>query len=356
MKRADRFRLPPALLSATLLLASGPSGAIALPTAPRLIAIDTAGSETPGFAAPTAALIVPVTQVRLRFDLPLSTQPGTGVESPANFRVISAGADELLATTACTAQGAGDDVLLTILHARWNSVDNEAALRLDAPAGLRRGRYRVIACDSLLGAGGLALDGDGDGLPGGVALRDFDVRESNDVDNPGFDDSIDGWGAVPLGLFPIALAHAPIDADSASSSGALRVVTGALSGPALVRPPLCAMVGFSTPTPTWRSRLRYRVVQGNVRVLLTTWFGFTGDAGESGCVGPGVTYNHSFNASVSDVYSTFDTGWQVAASLPLATTWIQISATDGLPFEILLDDVGFSLDSQVLFRDDFEGY
>jgi hypothetical protein len=353
-------RFPPrsinALLAVSLLLAGAPCGALALPDAPRLAGIDTAGSETVGFAAPGGPLIVPVTQLRLRFDAPLATQPGTGVESPANFRLIEAGADGLLATSTCGAQAGGDDAFVTLLAATWNSVDNEAVLHPEAAAGLPRGHYRVIACDSLLGLGGLPLDGDGDGLPGGVALRDFAILETNGVANPGFDASADGWEAVPLGLVPVGLARAPLDADGAASSGALRVASGPLSGPALVRPPACVTVGFATPSPTWRTRLRYRVMQGNVRVQVNAWFGFTGDAGETGCDGPGMTDSRSFTASAAGAFATFDTGWQVARPFPLATMSIQLSATDGLPFEILLDDVGFSLDSQVIFRDDFHGY
>src|SRR5688500_13842067 len=105
----DRFSAP-AGLAAALIAASGAVAALALPAAPRLSVCDTSGSEPVGFAAPASPLIVPVTQVRLRFDLPLATQPGTGAESPSNFRVVAAGPDGVIATTACGAQSAGDDV------------------------------------------------------------------------------------------------------------------------------------------------------------------------------------------------------------------------------------------------------
>jgi hypothetical protein len=349
MIEPNRFPLPTLALCAVAgIAASGPIHAQLVP--PQLLGIDTSGSDTAAFALPGTPLIAPVTQIRLRFDQPLAILPA---ESPTNFRVVEAGADAVLATSACGAQAAGDDTLVEILGARWNGTGNEIALRLNAPAGLARGRYRVIACDTLLGLGGLAFDGDNDGLPGGVALRDLAIRETSHVENPGLDDSIDGWEAVSLGLFPIAKAHVPDDADDAASSGALRIGSAPFPGSALVLPPVCVNVGFSTASPSWRTRLRYRVLQGQVRVQVTTWFGFSGDGGEIGCVGPGITDSRSFDAMVSTDFDTFDTGWRTAQPFPLATTWIHVSSRDGLPFEILLDDVGFSLDSQLIFRDDF---
>ena len=89
-------------LSCTVLAlwaASGPIYAVILPLAPpHLLAIDTSGSETTGFSLPAQPLIVPVTQLRLRFDQSLDV---LAVEALANFRVVEAGADKLLSTAAC---------------------------------------------------------------------------------------------------------------------------------------------------------------------------------------------------------------------------------------------------------------
>lgn len=322
--------------------------------APRLVDIDTSGSETAAFALPAQPLIVPVTQVRLRFDQALTALPGGELESPDKFRVLAAGSDDVFSTASCTAQAAGDDVAISIASVRWDAAGKEIALRLDAPTGLPRGSYRVIACDTLSGLGGLPLDGDGDGLPGGPAVRLLSIRETSHTSNPGFDDSIDGWRAYPIGVADVTLQHHAADADDASSSGALRVESPSTRGAIRLQSDACALVGGQTPA--WRTRLRYRVLQGTVRVVVQTWFGFTGDAGETGCNGPGTERSVGFTAAASDAFATFDTGWRTVPGFPLATSWVFVTSTDGAPFEILFDDIGFSLDSQVIFRDDFQGH
>ena len=354
----DRTLSPALKLSCAALAfwaASGPIHAQALLlTPPHLVAIDTSGSETAGFALPAQPLIVPVTQLRLRFDQALDLLAGGSL---ANFRVVEAGADGQLSTAACGPLPAGDDIAVPLLGTAWNTAGNEVALRVGAPAGLPLGHYRVIACDALAGIGGLALDGDGDGLPGGVALRDLRVRETSHVVNPGFDLATDGWQVTAREGVAFEAQRVAEDADGAAASGSLRLrhATAAVGGSLGLTSALCVSLPFRDTS--YRLRMRYRVLEGNVRVNVFTWFGFTGDAGESGCIGPGVDVSHdAFTATPSDTFRTFDTGWRELLPAPLGTMSLLLVSADGEPFEILIDDIGFSLDSQVIFRDDFQGH
>lgn len=314
--------------------------------APHLVGIDTSGSATPQFGLPAAPLGTPVTQVRLRFDSALL------VPATSAFRVVEAGADGALATLSCGLPGA-DDVEIGLASVHWDATLHEATLQLDARSGLPRGRYRVLACDTLQSLAGLALDGDDDGLPGGIAQREFSVDETPVLDNPGFDDSIAGWTvSEPHGS--TSAAHAPLaDADGAWQSGALRASANEwlqLSQGGCIA--LFPLAGWQDSN--WRLSLRHRVVTGSVRITAELWSGFSGDMGESDCRGPGITHTLFFDAQSAPEFATYDSGWRPFQPLPLAQLRLWVSSRDGQPFEILFDDIGLRFDSRVIFRDDFD--
>lgn len=306
-------------------------------TLPQLIAIDTSGSETPNFGLPDAPLGTPVTQLRLRFDAALPAI------SSSVFRVVEAGADRLADTLACGLLPTGDDIDIGIAGVHWDASHFEATLQLDAPRGLPRGRYRVLACEAI----------DIGGLPGAAARREFTVDETPVLENPGFDDSIAGWTTPNLPGVATA-AHAPLaDADDAPQSGALRAVASqalqlAQDGCTVLYP----LVGWGDSN--WRLSLHHRVVTGSVRITAEMWTGFSGDMGEPECRGPGITDRVFFDAQAAPSFSTYDSGWRPFEAMPLAQLRLWVSSRNGQPFEVLFDDLGLRFDSRVIFRDDFD--
>ncbi len=345
--------------AAGLALLSCASAASAGIVPPTVIGIDTSGSQTETFALPATALQVPVTQVRLRFDQPMSVDadlPGPdGVDLPANYRLLAAGTDGVFATTSCAASPLGDDTVIAIVGATWSASLNEIALRLDADTGLPRGRYRLLACAELTNTLGLQLDGDGDGIPGGDAWRDFAVDLTPRLENPGFDLDASGWTAHVLSQGTATVERIALDADGASSSGALRIASSSATS-VLLGSDSCVIVppGNFIDAST-RVQLHYRVVTGNVRVIANVHIGFGGDLpNETGCVGPGVTVADPAFSGMPGDFTRFDSGEIETFYAPLAEFSLRVVSLDGGPFDVLLDDIGLSFDRLTIFTADFE--
>jgi hypothetical protein len=331
--------------ASALVVASGALDAQALSA--QLIAFDTDGSDSVGFAAPAGPIHAPVTALRLRFDLPVLPELG-------DFRVIRAGADGVLDTVACGIPPIGDDLALDLL-AVATSVDG-IVLSLDAPTGLPSGEYRLLVCDSLGGLDGLPFDGDADGLPGGIALRDFAITHDPQLDNPGFTADTARWSVANLSIGSVVAAWDAVDADASATSGALRV-TGSLGSFALLRSDTCVPVHesfASGPVPA-TVRMRYRVLSGSVRFVVTARTGFAGDLGEGPCDGPGQSRSYFVDAgSPSADFQTHESGALSLEALPHGELEIGIVGLGG-PFEVLLDDIGFNFASRVVFESSFEG-
>lgn len=328
-------RVPPRLAAALCTAALLASGPIHAQVSPRLLDVDTSGSDTPYFGLPDGPVQAPVTALRLRFDAPA---PALLLSA---FRLVEAGADGVLDTMACGPLPTGDDVEIALWSVNDFDAAREILLDFDAPRGLPRGTYRVLACDALPGS----------------ASRDFSVEETPALDNPTFSVArgVDAWRVdSPTGD---ALIHHTLDrdADQARGSGALRLASGldtfaTLSQPACIE--LAPLAG--TQDSAWRLRLRHRVAVGNVRITATFWHGFSGDLGEPDCRGPGIEDTVVFDAQPTVGLDTFDSGWRpLDAPLPLGHLRLSISSRDGQPFDIVFDDIGLRFDSRIIFRDSF---
>lgn len=327
--------LPAVLLAVALLAASGAARALVLP---RLLSVDTTGSDTAHFGLPAGPVQTPVTQVRLRFDAALlPALPG-----PSAFRVVSAGADGVLQTSACTALPVDDDAFVTLAEVIATAAPEEVALDFGLSRGLPRGRYRVLACQA----------------QSGFDQRDFSIEEPSLLRNPTFDPArgAGGWWASSVQV-PAQLIFAPaLDADAAATSGALRVLSGSGHFAMLVNEECIALDSLLPgDASSWRLRLRHRVVSGNVRITAAFSHGFSGDMGEGRCLGPYLTDEAAFDAGPAAGFSAFDSGWRrLDDPMPRGMFALVISARDGLPFEIVLDDIGLRLDTGVIFRDSFD--
>lgn len=335
----------------TAVLCAGPQTSRSAPVS-TLIAIDTIGSDSSDFSLPTHALLPPVTALRLRFDLPV-------LAAVADFRVIADGTDGIITTT-CQSPVAGDDSEIAVAMAISGADGHEVVLRLDSRTGLTVGRYRLLVCGALEHWIGVTPKRKRVDLPDATTIRDFTIAESPQLENPNFSTDLALWSFPALSPSTSDAAWHPVDADGVDASGSLRI-TGTPGTSVLARSDTCVRVRLSWMSTQLAARIRYRyrVLSGNVRIVATATTGFSGDMGEPECIGPHVSYVERIHiAAAAGKFATFDSGRIVMRSGPLATFSLRVIGTGDAPFEILLDDIGFSLDPNLIFsarfeRDDF---
>lgn len=335
----------PSLRRAALMGALSASGlvqAASLPV-PHLVAIDTIGSASHDFALPPDPLRVPVTALRLSFDLPM-------MPAPADFVLVRAGADRRFDTLGCAAPG-GDDVALPVTALASSADAREVVLHLAAPRGLPAGAWRVLACDSLRSLAGVALDGDGDGSAGGHALRALAVAEDPQLDNPNFSAGLDGWIVRGSGEYQVEVVSD--DADGSAHSRALRIA-GRNGATVLLGSSTCVQVPATNATVSYRSRFRYRVLQGRVVVTTDVATGFSGDQGEPECLGPSISARDQLVwPAPTPGFEVHDAGARMLPAFPHAGLTLFLASPDEA-FEILIDDVGLTFDPNMVFRSRFE--
>ncbi|MCD4749011.1 MAG: beta-propeller fold lactonase family protein [Thermoanaerobaculales bacterium] len=195
--------IPPKVIN--LSTVSAPSGAKAT----------LAGSEAHG-----------ITQFLLTFSKqmfdPVDDTDPNDVTNPANYQLVFAGSDALFQTDICGGVG-GDDVVLPVNGAVYNSSTTTAALAVGGGTSLPMGRYRVFGCS----VGGLEdinqnpLDGDGDGVGGDDFVFTLLMERTNLLLNPNLDES-DLASAWTLSNSE-RISHSGDDADGAETSGSIRI-------------------------------------------------------------------------------------------------------------------------------------
>ncbi|MCA9903669.1 MAG: CSLREA domain-containing protein, partial [Anaerolineae bacterium] len=127
---------------------------------------------------PGALLQTEIKTLQLTFshtmrDLPGNDQPGD-ITNPSTYRLVSAGADGVLQTTACAVL-AGDDQLMPIDTATtFDTVT--ITLGINGGNPLPFNSYRLFVCaESAANSSNIALDGNGDSIAGDDFARDFAV-------------------------------------------------------------------------------------------------------------------------------------------------------------------------------------
>jgi hypothetical protein len=126
---------------------------------------------------------------------------------PASYLLLGAGPDGDFSTAACPGvpppdpPPAGDDVPIEIASLSLLEIDPDAVtVELDLASMLEPGLYRLLVCDVITDAAGTALDGDGDGFPGGdFVLPFFRADPFNRFENGHFDDcpvTLEPWIAI----------------------------------------------------------------------------------------------------------------------------------------------------------------
>jgi hypothetical protein len=313
---------------------------------PLLIGIDTRGSDTAAFAV-AATVHAPVTGLRLRFDQAV-------LAVAADFRLLRAADGAMPQTIGCGVPPASGDVELDGLILDYDASEFRIDLAV-APQGLPAGRYRLIACDSLHGLLGSAFDGDGDGLPGGDAIRDFAIATTPVLDNPGFTIDDDGWTVGNLSSGSLAAEWSALDADGDAGSGSLRI-TGSGGAVAILGNSACAHVEDVAAGRAFAAELylRYRVLAGEARIVVTAINGFAGDMGETACAGPHVAREFVIESGTPGTeFLTFRSDRLWLPGMPLAELRIRILSRSG-EFDVLIDDVGFGFDPEPVFAARFE--
>ncbi len=124
----------------------------------------------------------------------------SGVADPdhlASYMVVQAGSDGDLSTSAC-GPVFGDDVEIPIDQIIVSGVATNPTATLELSSSLGNGVALLLVCDSIVDVAGNALDGDGDGTPGGDFGVRFRIDVGNDFVNAHLDDCVD----APITLSP----------------------------------------------------------------------------------------------------------------------------------------------------------
>jgi uncharacterized delta-60 repeat protein len=161
------------------------------------------------------------TDLRVTFD-----ESVQGADLVDNYLVLAAGPDADLSTTSCGAV-LDDDVALTISAVSSDLDPMTPTFTLELEGAVPTGLARLIVCDSIEDLGGLALDGDGNGLGGDPSVTTFRVDPGNLFANGHFDDcpvSLTPWIAVTTPPNTI-VASTNEDGDDASASGSAHILS-----------------------------------------------------------------------------------------------------------------------------------
>lgn len=294
----------------------------------RLVAVDTIGSDSADFGLGPAPILAPVTSLRLQFEFPVSLQA-------TDLQLIEAGPDGRIDTLFCMEQPAGDDQRIALNAIRHGVPASEVAADFGPASGLAAGRYRFLLCDQMTWP---------------TLRHDFSIAETGRLANPNFSTNLDGWRVAALSGSAPQVTHSNQDADGSAVSGAVRVV-GATRSALLLYSESCAHDLYGAN----RLRLKHRVLQGEVQIRMTVIAGFAGDQDDAPCVGP-LVYQYSLaeSSGPNAAYHTLDSGQLPPISAPSAMVAIEVRNLGDTPFEVLLDDIGFSSNPSSVFHSNFD--
>lgn len=175
----------------------------------------------------TTVLAAPLA-VDLTFSEPMFDPPGDGdpedVTHSLNYLLVTPGPDRAFQTAGCGGGPQGDDVAVEIAGVTYDGATATARLALAAPAPSVL--HRLYVCDALRDLPGNALDGDGDGGPGGELALPFRVDDGNLFAGGHFDCDLGGW----LATDPSAIGHRPDrDFEASLESGAAAIAGDAFA-------------------------------------------------------------------------------------------------------------------------------
>lgn len=195
--------------------------------APKVTEVTTVAATETGTLEVFAVTSSGITQIHLQASHELEDPPGDSdphdVTNPACYRLFLGSVDDPYPPGTC--QDPSDVPIDSVSYSLAGP--DRIALAVGGGWALSAGRYRLLACGSgaefLRDVYGNALDGDGDGTPGDDFEIPFQVRVTNLLENPNFDEPLDGW--TILTQVPGDVTHdATMDAAGAATSGSARFV------------------------------------------------------------------------------------------------------------------------------------
>ena len=192
---------------------------------PRVTLVHTVADTGDGQLVELEATRTSITQIYVTFHEevydPVGDTDPDDVTNPANYLLVTPGADGVFDTTTCLGGLAGDDQSVTVDQVAFDLPSTTARLRINGGVQLLRDWYRLLVCGttSIVDLEGEPLDGNGDGIGG----DDFELNVAVSVDNlfanPNLDDDLTGWTASS----PTETTYGTGDADSAPTSGSVAV-------------------------------------------------------------------------------------------------------------------------------------
>lgn len=163
----------------------------------------------------------------LRLGIEDGNTPVLGADDPAAYLLVGTGPDGDFSTVDCSGSVAGDDVAVPITDLGIDDGD-PLLVEVTLAVGETGGLYRFSVCDSITDGAGNALDGDGDGTPGGdFVLSFFRADPLNLFANGHFDD-------CPVSLAPWVTAATPPNAVQPGTPGTDDVDSSPLSASAQI--------------------------------------------------------------------------------------------------------------------------
>jgi uncharacterized repeat protein (TIGR01451 family) len=137
---------------------------------PRVTKVDSVADSGDGTLDDNETVGVPITQLLLTFNEPVSNTTTT-----SNYLLVNNGSDNIFQTSACGAPQ-GNDTAIPINSAAFLSATNTVTLTVNGGVALPADGYRLFACaDNLTDADNNPLDGNGDGTGGDDFIRNFTV-------------------------------------------------------------------------------------------------------------------------------------------------------------------------------------
>ena len=144
-------------------------------------------------------VLVPLTQLAVLFSEPMRDPAGSSapddLTNPDNWLLVAAGADDEVRTSSCAAGPDPADVVVPLDGVLAWTAQNGGVLDLEGLRPLLHGRYRLLACATLVDLAGNPLDGNGDGLGGDDMVLDFLQLADATFANPNVDVGLDNWTA-----------------------------------------------------------------------------------------------------------------------------------------------------------------
>ncbi|CAM2069537.1 DUF11 domain-containing protein [Sulfidibacter corallicola] len=317
--------------------------------APRVDLVFAPGQTDLFFAEGVATSI---TQLRIKFNEAMADPPGDeedqDVTNPQHYRLIGSGSDGEFQTEVCGTQLGGDDQLIDILRVTYAEFGETATLHLDPTMALPAGSYRILVCGDLglVDLESLALDGDGNSSPGGDFRGDFKTLADNLLNNPHFDETLNGW-TIDGGTSG-TIQRDDTDADGSATSGSAAMQAG--------EPEETLQLSQCLPleATSWLQvggRVQVRGASGaaNLEVSLQ-WFA------EAGCSGAPID-EHVKPQTLGDTESRW-VAFGFTAAVPenavAALLTLRWQTAENTPDTVVWDQLFVNRDTHLLFEDGFE--